>query len=58
MPSYVYECACGQIYDLTHSIHEDPEVECDNCGGAMERKPQVAFTQFTGTGFDSTDKNK
>jgi putative FmdB family regulatory protein len=56
MPSYVYECACGQVYDVTHSIHEDPDVECDNCGGSMERKPQVAFAQFKGSGFYSTDK--
>lgn len=58
MPTYVYECACGQIFDVTHSIHEDPDVECDNCGGSMERKPQAAFAQFKGSGFYSTDKNK
>lgn len=58
MASYVYECACGQVYDVTHSIHEDPDVECDHCGGDMWRKPQGAFTQFKGSGFYSTDKNK
>lgn len=58
MPSYSYQCGCGNQSDVTHSIHEDPEVECDNCGGLMERKPQVAFTQFNGSGFYSTDKYK
>jgi putative FmdB family regulatory protein len=58
MPNYVYECACGQVYDVTHSIHEDPDVECDNCGGTMERKMQGAYVAFKGSGFYSTDKNK
>lgn len=58
MPTYVYECACGQVFDVTHSIHVDPEVECDNCGSTMERKPQGAFVSFKGSGFYSTDKNQ
>lgn len=58
MPTYVYECPCGQIYDVTHSIHADPDVDCDNCGGVMERKPQAASAQFKGSGFYSTDKDK
>jgi putative FmdB family regulatory protein len=58
MPSYVYECECGQIYDVTHSIHEDPDIECDNCGGSMYRKMQGANVSFKGSGFYSTDKNK
>lgn len=58
MPTYVYECACGKIIDLFHSIHDDPDIECDNCGSMMQRKPQGAYTQFKGSGFYSTDKNK
>ena len=58
MATYVYECACGQVYDVTHSIHEDPDVECDNCGGSMHRKPQVTVVTFNAGGFYSTDKNK
>jgi putative FmdB family regulatory protein len=57
MPSYVYECACGQVYDVQHSIHEDPDVECDNCGGGMKRKPSFGAVAFKGTGFYYTDKN-
>jgi putative FmdB family regulatory protein len=57
VPQYVYECPCGQIFDVIHSIHEDPDVECDNCGGYMFRKPQGAYTQFKGSGFYSTDKD-
>jgi putative FmdB family regulatory protein len=58
MPLYVYECPCGQVFDVTHSIHEDPDVECDNCGGYMFRKPQPTVVTFNSGGFYSTDKNK
>jgi putative FmdB family regulatory protein len=58
MPNYVYECVCGQVFDVTHSIHDDPDVECDNCGSTMERKPQAPAAQFRGSGFYSVDKNK
>ena len=57
MPTYVYECACGQIYDVVHSIHEDPDVECDNCQGGMYRKPSLSAVAFKGNGFYYTDKN-
>jgi putative FmdB family regulatory protein len=57
VPTYVYECPCGQIYDVVHSITEDPDVECDNCGGVMDRIPQAPRVSFSGPGFYSTDKN-
>jgi putative FmdB family regulatory protein len=57
MPNYVYECVCGQVFDVIHSIHEDPEVDCDNCEGTMTRRMQGAYVTFKGTGFYSTDKN-
>ena len=56
MPVYRYECACGQVWDVTHSIFDDPEFECDNCGGMMERKISVPAVSFKGPGFYSTDK--
>ena len=58
MPAYTYECACGQVWDVRHSIHEEPEFECDNCGGAMERVIAAPAVQFKGSGFYSTDKAK
>lgn len=58
MPTYVYECACGQVFNVTHSIHVDPKVECYNCGSIMERKPQGAYVTFVGSGFYTTDKNQ
>jgi putative FmdB family regulatory protein len=57
MPTYTYECLCGQTNDVQHSIHEDPKIECNHCGGGMSRKPAVAAVAFRGSGFYSTDKN-
>lgn len=58
MPTYVYECpGCGQVFDVTHSIHDDPEIDCDTCECTMRRKPQGAYAQFKGSGFYTTDKN-
>lgn len=56
MPVYRYECACGQVWDVSHSIFDDPEFECDNCSGTMERKISVPAVSFKGPGFYSTDK--
>ena len=57
MPTYSYECLCGHTNDVQHSIHEDPKIECNKCGGGMSRKPAVAAVAFRGSGFYSTDKN-
>ena len=57
MPTYLYECVCGQAYDVSHSIHDDPKITCDYCRGGMVRKPGVAAVAFRGSGFYSTDKN-
>lgn len=56
MPIYTYECACGQVLEIQHSMKEDPDIECDNCDGMMQRKPSVPQIQFKGKGFYSTDK--
>lgn len=58
MPSYLYSCPCGGAQEITHSITEDPDVECSECGGYMFRKPQPAVVTFNSGGFYSTDKNK
>lgn len=57
MPLYKYECACGQILHISHTITEEPEIECNNCDGMMERKIEgVGGINFKGTGFYSTDQ--
>jgi len=57
MPSYTYECACGQIWEVQHSIHDEPDFECDNCGGTMERKLFAPRIKFVGGGYYTNDKH-
>lgn len=56
MPIYTYECACGQIIDVSHSIYDEPDMECTNCDGMMQRVFSAPNIQFKGSGFYSTDK--
>jgi putative FmdB family regulatory protein len=38
MPTYTYKCKnCDLSIDEIHSIKEDPEILCGNCGTRMER---------------------
>ena len=57
MPTYRYECACGEGGDFTHSIYDEPQLDCKNCGGDMVRVPQAPSVSFQGSGFYTTDKN-
>jgi putative FmdB family regulatory protein len=56
MPIYTYECACGQVLDVTHGMFEQVELECDNCESMMARKFSAPTIQFKGDGFYSNDK--
>ena len=39
MVKYDYKCpACDQIEEISHSINEDPEYDCSNCGELMKRQ--------------------
>ena len=58
MPTYRYECECGQAWDVRHGINEEPDLECDNCRGVMRKVIQAPNIQFKGSGFYSTDKKK
>ena len=32
MPNYEYRCEqCGMVIELSHSMNEEPEVECEQC---------------------------
>jgi putative FmdB family regulatory protein len=60
MPKYVYQCGeCRAQRELTHSIHEDPIIECYMCDDSfMYRVVQTAGVAFNGSGFYSTDNKK
>lgn len=56
MPIYQYECACGQVLDITHGMFEEPDVECNNCDGIMQKVFGISAVHFKGSGFYTTDK--
>lgn len=49
MPAYDYGCPeCGFVQEETHSIKEEPEIKCSNCGHAPMKRhictnPQIIF---------------
>jgi len=56
MPLYYYECVCGHYMNVSHSITEDPELKCTDCGEMMKRKFSAPAISFKGKGFYSTDQ--
>jgi putative FmdB family regulatory protein len=51
MPDYIYRCDCKAFITVKHSVKEDPEVPCPDCGKQMKRRPQAIATEFKGTGW-------
>ena len=56
MPTYLYVCAEKHNKEVTHSMTQEPDILCDICEKAMNRRPQTAGIKFYGKGFYSTDK--
>ncbi len=54
MPTYIYQCPCGYKQETTHSMSEDPVIECKKCKIPMTRKPQFSSYTLKGKGFYST----
>jgi len=51
----LYECKCGRKLEISHTITEDPEINCNECEGKMQRKiTGVGAINFKGKGFYST----
>lgn len=59
MPVYDFVCdKCGKKNSVVQSLTEtDKEVRCE-CGELMRRDFGFAATQFKGSGFYTTDKNR
>jgi len=52
----LYECKCGRKLEISHTITEDPEINCNECEGKMQRKiTGVGAINFKGNGFYSKD---
>lgn len=60
MPTYTYECqSCGHRYDAFQSMKADPDTECPQCKGRVERVFGAGTgIVFKGSGFYVTDYKK
>ena len=57
MARYDYRCtACGEVFEVEHSMTERPEVTCPSCGGAAEKVFSASGIKFEGSGFYNTDQ--
>ena len=60
MPIYAYKCIkCGNEFDVTQKVDDEPVKECELCKGEVKRVFHPVGIIFKGSGFYSTDnKNK
>lgn len=56
MPLYPYRCTkCGHRFEKIQSFNSEPETECPECGGVLERPLTVPGLQFKGAGWYVND---
>lgn len=58
MALYVYKCEQEHEVEISHPMDEEPTVYCAECINPMKKQFGTPWTQFRGSGFYSTDKNK
>jgi putative FmdB family regulatory protein len=56
LPLYPYRCTkCGYQFEKIQSFNSQPETECPECGGILERPLTAPGLQFKGAGWYVTD---
>jgi len=56
LPLYPYRCTkCGHRFEKIQSFSSEPETECPQCGGALERPLTVPGLSFKGAGWYVND---
>ncbi len=59
MPTYGYKCReCKHEYEVFRKITADPETDCPECGGPIQRVFHPVGIIFKGSGFYTTDYKK
>ena len=60
MARYDYKCSkCEHLFEVTHSIHEDPEIKCEKCKGISTRQIPTRVNLYGTVGVDwNTDPSK
>lgn len=56
MPTYEYRCSdCSHQFERFQKMSDDPETQCEACGGAVQRILFPVAVHFKGSGFYTTD---
>ena len=56
MPLYEYRCTqCGHRFERIQNFSAEPELECPQCKGALERPLTAPALQFKGAGWYVND---
>lgn len=61
MPNYDYICEkCGHIKEVSHSIRDEPNIKCGECGGNMKINigSNLSCIKFLGYGWPGEDIKK
>ena len=56
MPIYTYGDNQSHTKEVAHSIQDEPEIICPECGERMRRVPRATTIKFNGKGFAINDK--
>ena len=56
MPLYEYQCEqCGNRFEVIQKFSDQPLIQHDGCGGAVQRLISASALQFKGSGWYITD---
>lgn len=60
MARYDYKCSkCEHLFEVTHSIYEDPEIKCEKCKAISNRQISSRVNFYGTVGIDwNTDPRK
>ena len=60
MARYDYKCSkCEHLFEVTHSIHEDPEIKCEKCKAISNRQIPTRVNLYGTVGVDwNTDPSQ
>ena len=60
MARYDYKCSkCEHLFEVTHSIQEDPEIKCEKCKAISNRQISTKVHLYGTVGIDwNTDPSK
>lgn len=56
MPLYEYQCKkCHRVFEIIQKFSDQELLECNDCGGEVERLLSAPAIQFKGSGWYITD---